>query len=225
MDDAEYTLYQEIKDKKKTATGAFHKKGSKSKKCTFYHETLKGKEKKEYMQSTTETMNLLNADYKGNFFKLPPDKQKLQLNFLLERYHYKTACISEFFSIAKNTTWRILDQHGLMTKVKSNTVSMTRSEYESLINKAKADRAAFYSTTEENSPEPSIEISNDTPIDTSVSETASNPSVNAPVNDLKFLFEMNTELTGKTLGKRFYGLSKAMDEEGHYRVKVTIEEV
>lgn len=240
MDDVKYLYFQDMKEKKTTAKGAYHKKGgSKSKKCTLYYETLKGAERKKYMESKTETTNLLNADYKGNYCKLPPDKQKIQLEFLLERYHYRVACIKEFFDVAQNTAWRILERHGLMKKVKLHTESMTRSEYGSIINLAKEDRAAFFaddtSTDEitQNPPEESPTEPSTVSFTRTVNDIPDTPdeikggtvTFKVPCNDTKFNFVMNTTVTGETFEKRVRGLSEAMDKDGHYKVTVLIREV
>ena len=252
MDDIKYSYFQDIKDKKTTATGSYHKKGgSKSKKCTLYYETLKGKERKEYMNSSdTTTIKLLNADYK-DFKNLTPELQKKQLEYLLERYKYKTICIQEFFDICSNTAWRILCNHELMAKVKRHTTTMSKKEYEDIRRKARKDRDNWFNqgrwadteatpvettplvettetAVEEQTVKNNVVIKNTEKVDTdeNMSLRTLEPSCSVIRETLtpSFFVGVTGKLTGKQLKKRLEGIAVTLDNKTEYSVFVDIKE-
>lgn len=104
LSDEEYLFRQDIKEKKKTATGAYHKvKGSKSKKCNFPSDYLTKKEKMK-MNSEVKSWNL-NEFYTWNDFKqMPKDLQIEYLQNLTNKYKVGSGAIEKsLFQIGRGT--------------------------------------------------------------------------------------------------------------------------
>ena len=104
LSDEEYLFRQDIKEKKKTATGAYHKvKGSKSKKCNFPSDYLTKKEKLK-MNSEVKSWNL-NEFYTWNDFKqMPKDLQIEYLQNLTNKYKVGSGAIEKsLFQIGRGT--------------------------------------------------------------------------------------------------------------------------
>ena len=104
LSDEEYLFRQDIKEKKKTATGAYHKvKGSKSKKCNFPSDYLTKKEKLK-MNSEVKSWNL-NEFYTWNDFKqMPKDLQVEYLQNLTNKYKVGPGAIEKsLFQIGRTT--------------------------------------------------------------------------------------------------------------------------
>jgi len=104
MKDEEYVFYQDIKEKKSTARGAFHKKGgSKSKKCTLPHEYL-GKKEIEKMNGPITTWSM-NKFYKyPEFQSMPADIQEAYLTTLIKKYRVGIGPIAKYVMGCRNTS-------------------------------------------------------------------------------------------------------------------------
>ena len=104
MKDEEYVFYQDIKEKKSTARGAFHKKGgSKSKKCTLPHEYLSKKEI-EKMNGPITTWSM-NKFYKYAEFKsMPADIQEAYLTTLIKKYRVGIGAIAKYVMECRSTS-------------------------------------------------------------------------------------------------------------------------
>lgn len=119
LSDEEYLFRQDIAEKKKTATGAYHKvKGSKSKKCNFPSDYLTKKEKLK-MNSEVKSWNL-NEFYTWNDFKqMPKDIQVEYLQNLTNKYKVGQSAIeTSLFQIAKGTLGYHLQKHLMTDKIK-----------------------------------------------------------------------------------------------------------
>lgn len=119
LSDEEYLFRQDITEKKKTATGAYHKvKGSKSKKCNFPSDYLTKKEKLK-MNSEVKSWNL-NEFYTWNDFKqMPKDIQVEYLQNLTNKYKVGQSAIeTSLFQIAKGTLGYHLQKHLMTDKIK-----------------------------------------------------------------------------------------------------------
>ena len=104
LSDEEYLFRKDIAEKKKTATGAYHKvKGSKSKKCNFPSDYLTKKEKMK-MNSEVKSWNL-NEFYTWNDFKqMPKDIQIEYLQGLTNKYKVGSGAIEKsLFQIGRGT--------------------------------------------------------------------------------------------------------------------------
>lgn len=104
LSDEEYLFRQDIVEKKKTATGAYHKKsGAKSKKCKFPSDYLTKKEKLK-MNSEVKSWNL-NEFYTWNDFKqMPKDLQIEYLQNLTNKYKVGCGAIEKsLFQIGRGT--------------------------------------------------------------------------------------------------------------------------
>ena len=104
LSDEEYVYRQDIKEKKSTGRGAFHKKcGSKSKKCNFPSDYMSKKEIKA-MNGEVISYNP-NAWYTWEEFKaLPMEYQVKYVNSLLNRYNCGLSNISEIV-FGKSKGW------------------------------------------------------------------------------------------------------------------------
>ena len=96
LSDEEYLFRQDIAEKKKTATGAYHKvKGSKSKKCKFPSDYLTKKEKMK-MNSEVKSWN--------DFKQMPKDLQIEYLQNLTNKYKVGSGAIEKsLFQIGRGT--------------------------------------------------------------------------------------------------------------------------
>ena len=104
LSDEEYLFSKDIAEKKKIATGAYHKvKGSKSKKCKFPSDYLTKKEKLK-MNSEVKSWNL-NEFYTWNDFKqMPKDLQIEYLQNLTNKYKVGSGAIEKsLFQIGRGT--------------------------------------------------------------------------------------------------------------------------
>ena len=104
LSDEEYLFRKDIAEKKKIATGAYHKvKGSKSKKCKFPSDYLTKKEKLK-MNSEVKSWNL-NEFYTWNDFKqMPKDLQIEYLQNLTNKYKVGSGAIEKsLFQIGRGT--------------------------------------------------------------------------------------------------------------------------
>ena len=104
LSDEEFIYRQDIKEKKATGRGAFHKKGgSKSKKCNFPSDYMTRKEK-EALNGEVMSYNP-NAWYTWEEFKaLPMEYQVKYVNSLLNRYNCGLSSISEIV-FGKSKGW------------------------------------------------------------------------------------------------------------------------
>lgn len=115
MTDLQYVYKQDIREKKSTGRGAFHKKcGSKSKKCTLPSDYLTRKEKMA-MSGECKTYDMRKF-YTHEEFKQFPDDIKLQyLNSLINRYDVTIAAIAEeLFHITPTGLYKYLRKHELL---------------------------------------------------------------------------------------------------------------
>ena len=119
MKDEEYVFYQDIKEKKSTGRGAFHKKGgSKSKKCTLPHEYLSKKER-EKMNGECKTWNL-NEFYTWEEFKsMPADIQEAYLVTLVGKYRASANMIGMgVFGLKSASIYRYFKNQGYYKNIK-----------------------------------------------------------------------------------------------------------
>lgn len=109
MKNEEYVFYQDIKEKKSAARGAFHKKGgSKSKKCTLPSDYLTKKER-EKMNGEVKTWKM-NEFYTWQEFKqMPDDIQEAYLVSLVGKYKVGIGIIAKYvFKAAASTVYTYL---------------------------------------------------------------------------------------------------------------------
>ncbi len=157
MTDLQYVYKQDIREKKSTGRGAFHKKcGSKSKKCTLPSDYLTRKEKMA-MSGECKTYDMRKF-YTYEEFKQFPDDIKLQyLNSLINRYDVTIAAIAdELFHITPTGLYKYLRKHELLQYInktpngKSAMALQGRARLMSAIEKAN-------NPAEEPIPEPEVE--------------------------------------------------------------------
>lgn len=95
MSDEEFVYRQDIKEKKATGRGAFHKKGgSKSKKCNFPSDYMTRKEK-QALNGEVMSYNPNKFYSYAEFKQLPMEYQIKYINSLLLRYNCGLKAISE----------------------------------------------------------------------------------------------------------------------------------
>ncbi len=157
MTDLQYVYKQDIREKKSTGRGAFHKKcGSKSKKCTLPSDYLTRKEKMA-MSGECKTYDMRKF-YTYEEFKQFPDDIRLQyLNSLINRYDVTIAAIAdELFHITPTGLYKYLRKHELLQYInktpngKSAMALQGRARLMSAIEKAN-------NPAEEPIPEPEVE--------------------------------------------------------------------
>lgn len=109
MSDAEYVYRQDLRDKKITSYGAFHKKrGAKSKKCNFPSDYLSKKEKKK-LNSEITTYDMSKFCTYDEFKKLPPDIQVEYLNTLIKKYDITVVTVAkEVFGVTSDAIRQML---------------------------------------------------------------------------------------------------------------------
>lgn len=115
LSDEEYVFRQDIREKKSTGRGVFHKKnGSKSKKCTLPSDYMTRKEKMA-MSGECKTYDMRKF-YTYEEFKQFPDDIRLQyLNSLINRYDVTIAAIAdELFHITPTGLYKYLRKHELL---------------------------------------------------------------------------------------------------------------
>lgn len=101
MSDAEYVYRQDLREKKTTSYGAFHKKrGANSKKCNFPSDYLSKKEKKKLNSEVTTY---------DEFKKLPPDIRVEYLNTLIKKYDITVVTVAkEVFGVSSDAIRQML---------------------------------------------------------------------------------------------------------------------
>lgn len=109
MSDAEYVYRQDLREKKITSYGAFHKKrGAKSKKCIFPSDYLTKKEKKK-LNSEITTWDMSKFYAYDEFKKLPPDIQVEYLNKLIKKYDITVVTVAkEVFGVSSDAIRQML---------------------------------------------------------------------------------------------------------------------
>lgn len=96
MSDEEFIYRQDIKEKKSTGRGAFHKKGgSKSKKCNFPSDYMTRKEK-QALNGEVMSYNPNKFYSYAEFKQLPMEYQIKYINSLLTRYNCSFAAIAKY---------------------------------------------------------------------------------------------------------------------------------
>lgn len=95
MTDIQYVYRNDIREKKNTGRGAFHKKcGAKSKKCNFPSDYLSRKEKMA-MSGECKTYDMRKFYSWEEFKQFPDDIQLRYLNSLITRYDVTISAIAE----------------------------------------------------------------------------------------------------------------------------------
>ncbi len=112
MTDAEYLFRTDIREKKRTGSGAFHKKnGSKSKGCRLPHDHLskKGKEKMNGPVSEIK-MNKPFHNWKA-FRSLPVSMQNEYICGLVDNYGARCIDIAEMFGVSKQNAQIVFSRY------------------------------------------------------------------------------------------------------------------
>lgn len=114
MTDESYVFYSDIREKKKTATGARHvKRGSRSKKCTLPSDYLSRKEI-EKMNGEATTVKLNEPMSWNEFIHLSKNLQEHYLNHLIVNHGATISSIStDLFERAKTTLPNYVRKHEL----------------------------------------------------------------------------------------------------------------
>lgn len=116
LSDPEYLFQQEIKEKKSTGRGAFHKKsGAKSKKCTLPYEYLSKKER-EKLNGECKTYKIGSFEVTWDEFRTWPEEfQVKHINSFLNRYDCGLSAISEYvFGHNDKHLWGFLKRHNYL---------------------------------------------------------------------------------------------------------------
>ena len=113
MTDAEYVFKEDVKERKKMRTGAFHRKhGSKSKKCTLPSDYLTRKEKESMSGPVSRIkMNEPYHDWK-QFRKFTESLQVEYLNGLIVNYGARQIDLSKMFGITPTTLSNVCKTYG-----------------------------------------------------------------------------------------------------------------
>lgn len=157
MTDLQYVYQSDIREKKSTGLGIFHKKnGSKSKKCTLPSDYLTRKEKMA-MSGECKTYDMRKFYTYEEFKQFPDDIQLQYLNSLINRYDVTIAAIAdELFHITQTGLYKYLRKHELLQYInkapngKSAMALQGRARLMSAIEKAN-------NPVEEPIPEPEVE--------------------------------------------------------------------
>jgi hypothetical protein len=119
MNDAEYLFRQDIRDKKSSSRGAFHKKnGAKSKKCKLPSDYLTRKEKSK-LNSEVQTYNMSKFYSYSEFKGMPLDLQVEYLNNLIDKYGVSFSAIAtDLFNVSKTSLRSYCVKKGVYDKIK-----------------------------------------------------------------------------------------------------------
>ena len=119
MNDAEYLFRQDIRDKKSSSRGAFHKKnGAKSKKCKLPSDYLTRKEKSK-LNSEVQTYNMSKFYSYSEFKGMPLDLQVEYLNNLIDKYGVSFSTIAvDLFNVSKTSLRSYCVKKGIYDKIK-----------------------------------------------------------------------------------------------------------
>lgn len=133
MDDARYAALEDIRERKRTASGARHKiNGSKSRKVTFPHEYLSRKELKA--MSGEVKIWIMKKFYTYDEFKqMPADLQVEYLNGMMDDYDVGLETIArEVLGTSGNSVKRVMLKNETYNKLKLKT-GRSRSGIKNLI--------------------------------------------------------------------------------------------
>lgn len=113
MSDEEYIYRQDIKEKKATGRGAFHKKGgSKSKKCNFPSDYMTRKEK-QALNGEVMSYNPNKFYSYAEFKQLPMEYQVKYVNSMMDKYQIGLSNISTIlFGLSKSGLYAWFSKHG-----------------------------------------------------------------------------------------------------------------
>jgi hypothetical protein len=121
MSDEEFIYRQDIKEKKATGRGAFHKKGgSKSKKCNFPSDYMTRKEK-QALNGEVMSYNPNKFYSYAEFKQLPMEYQVKYVNSLMDKYQIGLSNISTIlFGLSKSGLYAWFSKHDQLQYI--NTV-------------------------------------------------------------------------------------------------------
>lgn len=103
MNDVEFILKEDIKEKKQAGRGYYHKKnGSKSKKCSLPSDSLSKKEI-EKMNGECKVYNLSEKMSYSNFCAMPFDLQIKYLEALRDKFGARQVDIAKMMNVAPST--------------------------------------------------------------------------------------------------------------------------
>ena len=103
MTDESYVFEQTVKDRKRTARGAYAKKGgSRSKRCSLPSDNLTAKQRKE-LNGEMKTYSLNQKMTWVEFLEMPKDLQLEYLDILTNRYGGRRMDIAFMFGVSGNT--------------------------------------------------------------------------------------------------------------------------
>lgn len=136
MTDEAWTYYADIREKKKTATGARHlKRGSRSKKCTLPNEHLSRKEI-EKMNGEVTTVKLNEPMSYAAFKCLSKNLQEEYLNHLINKYGGTLTSIStDIFGKAHHTLSHYVKKMGLAVDPVGRRTGLELMTWEKFVNK------------------------------------------------------------------------------------------
>lgn len=156
MNDVEFILKEDIKEKKQVGRGYYHKKnGSKSKKCRLPSDSLSKKEI-EKMNGECKVYNLNKPMSYSNFCAMPVDLQIKYLEMLRDKFGANQTEISKMMNVAPSTLashrYKFLNNKPVFPS--SNRPKLDKEAWNKFINGEEAENAV--------EPEPVEEVVGDT---------------------------------------------------------------
>lgn len=144
MTDEKYVFEQTLRERKRTARGAYAKKGgSRSKRCSLPSDSLTAKKRKE-LNGKVETINLNKPITWGEWKRLSLSLKQQYIEALYVKHHARLGDIARMFGRGENNLSRDLADYGidnksLASKSKAYRRHKPSAEWESFLTNSASD--------------------------------------------------------------------------------------
>lgn len=135
MNDYEYTFYQDIKEKKRTATGAYHKATRGKRSFTVHNQSdyLTPKQRKE-LSSPVTTFKDEPITY-TELLAMDPVRQFKYLKYLIDKYNISCYKLADMLGCSKQTAYSLLKKLNLADGKKRFFTKKQKEAWEEFLNK------------------------------------------------------------------------------------------
>lgn len=180
MNDYEYTFYQDIKEKKRTATGAYHKATRGKRSFTVHNQSdhLTPKQRKE-LSSPVTTFNDAPITY-TELLAMDQIRQYKYLKFIIEKYNVSCYKLADMLGCSKQSIYKLMKKINLVDGKKRFHTQKQKIAWEQFLgrNKSAAEPIEITESEEPTIPEEETIIPKPITEEAPIIETAAFNSIN-----------------------------------------------
>lgn len=215
MNEIEYELSQENRDKKRTAASASKRVGLR-KGCKLPYEMMPSSERKKYMQASEVTVFTLRPMTLAEFKKVPGDKQIELLKWYGEKYGWNAAGVAAALNSSYATGERLLADFMLTAMFKARMKECTKEQKAQFMANRRELEQSRQNEAQEAQPEPAPPILEE-------AEIPAQADTSAQMLGLRIL--LNGERIGSILERHLEGIAHSLDGNARYMVELSIVEL